>query len=107
MQMNDAKDVNSAKFDALRKKHIDLRFCPVCGNPSSEIIIDMSVFGKWSHRVYVACKDCGHQTKTYDAMTRVNDIEGKRYGNFMLEKSLVNAIRNAVNDWNGRSKNGT
>ena len=44
------------------------------------------------------------ETKSYDANTRLNDTESSRYGNFVIDKSLINAIHNAVNDWNGRNK---
>ena len=106
MQFNKVKDVNAKKFDALRKKHINTSYCPRCDSLSTEIVIDTSAYGKWSNRAFVRCKTCGYITKTYDAMTTVDDVENKRFGNFLLEKSLMGAIRKAINHWNGRSENG-
>lgn len=101
------KEVNSKKFDVLHKKRIDLKKCPKCPNIGGEIIIPLICFGSKWRRVYVRCDNCGYETKSYDANTLLNDTESKRYGNLALDKSLMNAIHNAVNDWNGRSENGT
>ncbi len=100
------REVTSKKFDAIMKKSIDLGKCPKCPNIGGEIIIPLICFGSKWRRVYVRCKHCGFETKSYDANTMLNDTETKRHGNFVIDKSLMNAIHNAVNDWNGRSENG-
>jgi hypothetical protein len=105
--MNELKDVNSKKFDALVKKGIDLRKCPNCYNIGGEIVIPLICYGKKWRRVYARCDYCGFETKGYDANTRLNDTESTRYGNIVLDKSLMTAIRNAVNDWNRRANDGT
>ena len=99
------KEVNSRKFDAIMNKHIDLHKCPKCPAIGGEIIIPLICYGKKWRRVYIRCSSCGFETKSYDANTRLNDTESHRYGNFVIEKSLMAAIHNAVNDWNGRSEN--
>lgn len=101
------KEVNSKKFDAIMKKRIDLGKCPKCPNIGGEIIIPLICFGSKWRKVYVRCDHCGFETKSYNANTLLNDTESKRYGNFVIDKSLMNAIHNAVNDWNGRGKNDT
>lgn len=98
------KDVNSRKFDALMKKAIDLRKCPNCPSIGGEIVIPLICYGKKWRRVYVRCNYCGFETKGYDANTCLNDVESKRFGNIVIDKSLMNAIHNAVNEWNGRSE---
>lgn len=105
--MNSVKEVNSKKFDAIMKKRIDLGKCPKCSNIGGEIIIPLICFGSKWRKVYARCDHCGFETKGYDANTLFDDTEAKRYGNFVIDKSLMNAIHNAVNDWNGRSENGT
>ena len=103
--MNEAKMVNSKKFDALMKKRIDLGKCPRCPNIGGEIVIPLICYGKKWRRVYVRCDWCGFETTGYDANTVLNDTESKRYGNFVIDKSLMQAIHNAVNDWNARRDN--
>lgn len=103
--MSEVKDVNAKKFDALYNKRIDLGKCPKCPNIGGKIIIPLICYygSKW-RRVYVRCDHCGFETKSFDANIRLNDTETTRYGNFVIDKSLMNAIHNAVNDWNGRIK---
>lgn len=99
------KEVSSKKFDAIMNKSISLNKCPKCPNLGGDIIIPMVAYGRTTHRVFIRCKYCGYETKSYDAATPLFD-ENKRYGSFVIDKSLMNAIHNAVNEWNGRSKNG-
>ena len=101
------KEVSAKKFDALMKKDIDLHKCPRCSNIGGEIIIPLICYGSKWRKVYVRCKQCGFETKSYDANTNLIDTENNRVGNIVLDKSLMQAIHNAVNDWNGRSENGT
>ena len=98
------KEVNAKKFDALMKKRIDLQKCPNCHNIGGEIVIPLICYGKKWRRVYARCDYCGFETKGYDANTCLNDAESKRFGNIVIDKSLMNAIHNAVNEWNGRSE---
>lgn len=100
------KEVNSRKFDAIMKKRIDLHTCPRCPAIGGEIIIPLTCVGTKWRKVYVRCKNCGFETKSYDANTCLNDTENHRLGNFVIDKSLMAAIHNAINDWNGRSENG-
>lgn len=99
------REVSAKKFDALKKKSIVLNACPCCPNFGAEIIIPMTAYGCKTRSVYVRCKYCGYETKNYNAATPFDDTENKRYGSFVIDKSLMNAIHSAVNDWNGRSGN--
>ncbi|MBR3680601.1 MAG: hypothetical protein IKL79_01190 [Clostridia bacterium] len=101
------KDVTSKKFNAIMSKKIYLHKCPKCPNLGGEIIIPMTTYGAKTDRVYIRCKYCGYETKCYDASTMLNDTESSRFGSPVIDKSLIKAIHNAVNDWNRRSKNGT
>lgn len=100
------KEVNSKKFDAIMKKSISLHKCPKCPNLGGDIIISMVAYGVTTRRVFIRCKHCGYETKSYDVTTSFFD-ENKRFGNFVIDKSLIQAIHNAVNEWNGRAENGT
>lgn len=101
--MSKCKEVNSKKFDAIKKKSISLNKCPKCPNLGGDIIIPMVAYGRTSRRVFIRCKYCGYETKTYDISTCFVD-ENKRFGSFAIDKSLMQAIHNAVNDWNGRKQ---
>jgi ribosomal protein L37E len=101
------KEVNSKKFDVLHNKRIDLKKCPICPNYDAEIIIPMPIYGKYMNTVYVRCKQCGHQTHHHSATTAFVDTERNRYGSWVTDKSLMHAIYSAIEEWNGRSKNGT
>lgn len=103
--MSEIKEVNSRKFDALRKK-IDLRACPICSNLDAEIKISMQFYGKYANTVYVECKQCGHKTSHHPAITCFNDTEQHRFGSWITDKSLMHAIYSAIEEWNGRSENG-
>lgn len=98
------REVSAKKFDALQKKAIYLNNCPCCSNFGAEITIPFYAYGSKARRVFVRCKYCGYETNSYDASTPFADIENKCYGSFIIDKSLMSAIHNAVNDWNGRSK---
>ena len=104
--MKQVKEVNSKKFNAIMNKRIDLGKCPRCPNIGGEIIIPLICYGSKWRKVYVRCGVCGFETKRYNANTSLYDTESKRLGSFVIDKSLMSAIHNAVNDWNGRSKNG-
>lgn len=97
------KEVSAKKFDAIMEKSIDLHKCPKCPNLGGDIIIPMVAYGRTTPRVFIRCKYCGYETKSYDATTSLFD-ENKRFGNFVIDKSLMQAIHNAVNDWNGRGE---
>jgi hypothetical protein len=56
--------------------------------------------------VYCKCYECGYETKRKSMNAVILDHENKRMGTPVIEKSLMGAIRQAVNDWNGRSENG-
>lgn len=105
--MSECKEVNSRKFDAIMKKGINLGKCPRCPNIGGEIIIPLTCFGSKWRRVYIRCDNCGFETKSFDANTCLNDTENHRFGNFVIEKSLMHAIYSAIEEWNGRSENGT
>ncbi len=98
------KEVNSKKFDALHEKRIALNRCPACPNYDAEIIIPMPVYGKYENKVYVRCKQCGYQTHYHSAVALFGDTESKRYGSWVTDKSLIHAIRSAIEEWNGERK---
>jgi hypothetical protein len=51
---------------------------------------------------------CGFELKGQDISANIIDVENKRYGTPVIEKSLMGAIRQTINIWNGgRSENGT
>ena len=99
------KEVSARKFDALHRKRIDLKKCPVCPNYDAEIVIPMPVYGKYANTVYVKCKQCGYQTTHHSAITCFSDTEQHRYGSWITDKSLMHAIYSAIEEWNGRSEN--
>ena len=99
------KEVSANKFDALMNKRIDLNKCPRCHAIEGEIIIPLIRYGSKCRKVYVRCKQCGFETKRYDANKILIDTENNRIATILLDKSLMKAIYNAVNDWNGRSNN--
>lgn len=96
------KEVNSKKFDAIMNKSISLNKCPKCPNLGGDIIVPMVAYSRTTRRVFIRCKYCGYETKSYDATTSLVD-ENRRFGSFVIDKSLMGAIHNAVNDWNGGS----
>ena len=100
------KDVSGRKFDAMMAKRLELKKCPRCPNFGAEIIIPMGAYGLKVHHVFVRCKCCGYETKSFDASTHLRDAETGRIGNFVLNPSMASAIHSAVNDWNRRAENG-
>lgn len=96
------KDVTVEKFDALMAKQITLRNCPKCNRYGAQIIIDMPMYGK--EGVYCKCYGCGYETKRQMANIVMKDKRG-RIGTPTIDKSLMGAIRQAVNDYNRRSEN--
>ena len=102
--MSNVKEVNSKKFDALMSKSINLGRCPKCSRNGGQLIIDFPMYGK--DGAYCKCYDCGFETRRRSMNITMIDIEKHRMGTPVIEKSLMGAIRQAVNDWNGRSENG-
>lgn len=100
------KEVNSKKFDALMAKDIDLGKCPKCHEWGGEITIPMTAYGSKSGTAFVRCKYCGFETKGRNTNITIYDTDNKRIGCPTIEKSFMGAIRQAINDWNGRNKNG-
>lgn len=100
------KYVSAKKFNALYEKRISLKRCPVCPNYDAEIIIPVPIYGRYQNTVYVRCKQCGHQTKHHSAVTRFNDKESNRFGSWVTDKSLLHAIRSAIEEWNGERREG-
>lgn len=98
------KDVNSKKFDVLRKKKIDLKSCPICAHLDAEVKLSMKFYGKNASTVYVECNQCGRKTGYHPAVTCFNDIEQHRYGSWIIEKSLMHAIYSAIEEWNGERR---
>ena len=98
------QEVNSKKFDTLMAKNITLQKCHKCGRYGGQIIIDMPMYGK--DGVYCKCYEFGFETKRKAMNAVILDHENKRMGTPVIEKSLMSAIREAINDWNGRSENG-
>ena len=98
------KEVSARKFDALVAKGISLRECPVCRRYGGQIIIDMPMYGK--DGVYCKCYQCEFKTKRRAMGIVMVDNENHRMATPVIEKSLIGAINQAVNDWNGRSGNG-
>ena len=97
-----AKEVNEKKFDALMAKGITLGKCPKCREWGGEITIPMTAYGSESGMAFIRCKYCGFKTKGRSTSTTIYDTENKRIGCPTIEKSLMGAIRQAVNDWNGK-----
>lgn len=102
------KEVNSKKFDAIMAKRIDLKKCPKCASYSAEIYIPIGgYFGSKLHKVRIKCTNCGFELRGHDISASIYDVENKRYGTPVIEKSLMGAIRQTINIWNGeRSENG-
>ena len=100
------KEVSTRKFDALMAKRLELKKCSRCQNFGAEIIIPMVAYGLKVHHVFVRCKYCGYETKSFDASTHLRDAETGRIGNFVLNPSMASAIHSAVNDWNRRAEDG-
>ena len=92
------KEVNAEKFDALMKKAIRLKECPKCGRYGAQIRVDFPMYGKTG--AYCACYQCDYTTKRRETNIVMSDNK-KRLGTPTIEKSLMGAIRQAVNDWNG------
>ena len=102
--MSKHTDITVEKFDALMAKQITLRECPKCHNYGGKIIIDMPMYGK--EGAYCRCSQCGYETKRRTTHTLIKD-KRNRIATPIIEKSLMGAIRLAINDFNGRSENGT
>lgn len=95
--MSKFTDITVEKFDALITKKIELRNCPSCGAYGGSIIVDMPMYGK--DGAYCKCNKCGFETKRKPTHIFMRDKEG-RVGTPTIEKSLMGAIKQAVNDWN-------
>ena len=93
------RDITVEKFDALLAKSIVLRECPECRNYGGQIIVDMPAYGK--EGAYCKCRQCGFETKRRTARILMKD-KRNRIGTPIIDKSLVAAIRQAVNDYNRR-----
>lgn len=93
------KEVSAEKFDALMKKSIVLKECPKCRNYGAQIRVDFPLYGRWG--AYCKCYQCGFETKRRNTNICMSDNK-KRIGSPTIEKSLMGAIRQAVNDWNGK-----
>ena len=98
------KDVKAKKFDALHKKRIDLKKCPVCFDCDAEIIMPIQYFGSYNKTVYIKCKQCGRQTKHHSAITCFNDTKQHRFGSWVTDKSFMHAIHSAIEEWNGERR---
>lgn len=96
------KEVTAKKFDALMAKNITLGKCPKCREWGGELKIPITAFGSESRTAYVRCKYCFAKTRKYSISTTIYDTENERIGCPVIEKSLMGAIRQAVNDWNGK-----
>lgn len=94
-------EVNARKFDALMKKNIDLKECPKCKMYGAQIRIDFPLYGK--DGAYCKCYKCGFETKRRSTNICMSD-DTKRLGTPTIEKSLMEAIRQAINDWNKGAK---
>ena len=97
------KEVNEEKFDALMKKAINLKECPMCRRYGAQIRVDFPLYGKTG--AYCKCYGCGFETKRRETNIVMHDNK-KRLGTPTIEKSLMGAIRQAINDWNGKNENG-
>ena len=93
------KEVSAEKFNALMKKAINLKECPKCGRYGAQIRVDFPMYGK--DGAYCKCYGCGFETKRRETNIVMSDNK-KRLGTPTIEKSLMGAIRQAVNDWNGK-----
>ena len=94
------QEVSSEKFNALMKKSIRLGECHRCGSiGTAQIRIDFPLYGKKG--AYCRCLFCGY--KTTRQKTSIDIVDSKRYGTPTIEKSLMGAIRQAINEW-GRGK---
>ena len=97
------QEVSSEKFNARIKKSIHLGECPGCGSiGTAQIRVDFPLYGKKG--AYCRCLFCGYETKRQK--TSIDIVDSKRYGTPTIEKSLMGAIRQAVNEWNGGRKKG-
>lgn len=105
--MSEIKEVNSRKFDALMAKRIELKKCPRCADFSAEITIPMGCYGSKIHKVRIKCTNCGFELKGHSISASIVDTEKNRYGNPVIEKSFMGAIRQTINVWNGGRENGT
>lgn len=95
------KTVSTPKFDAIIGKSIHLGYCPKCRNLGGKIQVLMPCYGKTGAKV--SCTHCDYETKLYGIHTIIFEKCGNRSGTPTIEKSLMQGIRNAINDWN-RSK---
>ena len=84
------------------EKSINLHECHKCGRYGGQIIIDMPMYGR--DGVYCKCYQCGFETRRVAMNITMIDRENKRMGTPVIDKSLMSAIHNAVNDWNGRKE---
>lgn len=93
-------DMTVPKFDALLAKTIALYHCPKCHNYGGQIIVDMPMYGK--EGVYCKCYKCGFETKRRSAHIFMRD-KTNRMATPIIDKSFMQAIHTAVNDWNRRA----
>lgn len=90
------KEVSSVKFDAIMKKAIVPGKCQRCGSFGAQVRIDFPLYG--ADGVYCRCYSCGFETKrrwTHICMTD----DKKRLGTPTIEKSLMAAIRQVIQDF--------
>ena len=97
-------DITVEKFDELIAKSIQLRNCPKCNYYGGQIIIDMPMYGK--EGAYCKCNMCGFETKRQSTRIFMKD-KRNRMATPIIEKSLMGAIRQAVNEFNKGAKNDT
>lgn len=95
------KEVTVEKFNALMAKNITLRACPKCQNYGGQIIIDFKLYGK--EGAFCRCYQCGYETKRRMTNIVISD-KRKRIATPIIDKSLIGAIRQAVNDYNKKER---
>jgi len=92
------QEVSTDKFNELMKKSIQLGACPRCGfGGAADIMVEFRLYGKKG--ADCRCYFCGYETKR--RMTCINISDSQRYGTPTTEKNIMEAIRQAINDWNG------
>lgn len=89
------KEVSQAKFEAMIRKDIQIRQCPICQR-SGEIVIKMPQYG--ASGAMVKCTHCENQTRLFPIHINI-ECEGM-IGNPTNERSLMRGIRSAISSWN-------
>lgn len=90
------KEVSASKFDALMKKAVRVKRCARCGSYGGQIRIDFPLYG--ADGVYCRCYSCGFETKRRTTHICMTD-DKKRIGTPTIEKSLMAAIRQVIQDF--------